>query len=173
MRNLSFHIYKMRMIVCPALPRTPRMIWGSISLWTSYVRSCKQRAQHRLSRKPGTPWISLLFFGRHPWWLIGKQSCKCRRCGFRSLGQEDPLEKEMATHSSALAWEIPWTEEPGRLQSMGLQRVGHDLATKQQSLLPAWSPGQLPWFESGPLLHMLSFIPSWLPKANTNEMVTG
>ena len=44
----------------------------------------------------------------------------------RSLGQEDPLEKEMATHSSILAWEIPWTEEPGRLQSMGLQRVGHD-----------------------------------------------
>ena len=43
-----------------------------------------------------------------------------------------PLEKEMATHSSILAWEIPWREEPGRLQSMGLQRVGHDLATKKQ-----------------------------------------
>jgi len=44
----------------------------------------------------------------------------------RSLGWEDPLEKEIATHSSTLAWKIPWTEEPGRLQSMGLQRVGHD-----------------------------------------------
>ena len=44
----------------------------------------------------------------------------------RSLGQEDPLVKEMATHSSILAWKIPWTEEPGRLQSMGSQRVGHD-----------------------------------------------
>ena len=44
----------------------------------------------------------------------------------QSLGQEDPLEKEMATHSSILAWRIPWMEEPGRLQSMGLQRVGHD-----------------------------------------------
>ena len=44
----------------------------------------------------------------------------------RSLGQEDPLEKEMATHSSFLAWKIPWTEEPGRLESMGWQRVGHD-----------------------------------------------
>ena len=44
----------------------------------------------------------------------------------RSLGQEDPLEEGMATHSSILAWEIPWTEEPGRLQSMGWQRVGHD-----------------------------------------------
>ena len=42
----------------------------------------------------------------------------------RSLSQEDPLEKEMATHSSVLAWRIPWREEPGRLQSMGLQRVG-------------------------------------------------
>ena len=44
----------------------------------------------------------------------------------RSLGQEDPLEKRMATLSSTLAWRIPWTEKPGRLQSMGLQRVGHD-----------------------------------------------
>ena len=44
----------------------------------------------------------------------------------QSLGQEDPLEKEMATHSSILAWRIPWTEELGGLQSMGLQRVGHD-----------------------------------------------
>ena len=44
----------------------------------------------------------------------------------RSLGQEDPLEKEMATQSSNLAWKIPWTEESGRVQSMGLQRVGHD-----------------------------------------------
>ena len=44
----------------------------------------------------------------------------------RSLGWEDPLEKEMATRCSTLAWKIPWTEEPGRLQSMGLQRVGHD-----------------------------------------------
>ena len=44
----------------------------------------------------------------------------------RSLGREDPLEKEMATHSNTLAWKILWTEEPGRLQSTGLQRVGHD-----------------------------------------------
>ena len=52
-----------------------------------------------------------------------------------SPGWEDPLEKEMATHSSTLAWKIPWMEEPGRLQSMGLQRVGHDWAT------------ELNWFE--------------------------
>ena len=49
----------------------------------------------------------------------------------RSLGQGDPLEKEMATHSSILAWEIPGTEEPGGLQSIGSQRVGHNSATKQ------------------------------------------
>ena len=49
-----------------------------------------------------------------------------RKSQVQSLGQEDPLEKEMATHSSTLAWRIPWREKPGRLQSMGLQRVGHD-----------------------------------------------
>ena len=47
-----------------------------------------------------------------------------------SLGQEDPLEEEMATHASILAWRIPWTAEPGGLQSMGSQRVRHDLATE-------------------------------------------
>ena len=51
-----------------------------------------------------------------------------------SLGQEDPLEKEMASHSSTLAWEILWTEEPGRLQSMGLHRIRYDLVTKQQQI---------------------------------------
>ena len=49
-----------------------------------------------------------------------------RETWVRSVGPEDPLEKEMTTHSSTLAWEIPWTEEPGRLQSIGSQRVGHD-----------------------------------------------
>ena len=56
----------------------------------------------------------------------------------RFLGQEDPLEKEMATHSNILAWEILWTEEPGRRQSMGSQKVGHDLATKQQQQEPSF-----------------------------------
>ena len=51
-----------------------------------------------------------------------------------SLGQEDPLEEEMATHSSILAWGIPWTEEPGGLQSIGSQRVRHDLATEHPCL---------------------------------------
>ena len=52
-----------------------------------------------------------------------------RETWVQSLGQEDPLKKEMATHSSILAWRIPWTEEPGGVQSMGSQRVGHDRAT--------------------------------------------
>ena len=51
---------------------------------------------------------------------------------FQSLGGEETLEKRMATHSSILAWRIPWTEKPGRLQSMGSQRVRYNLATKQQ-----------------------------------------
>ena len=58
------------------------------------------------------------------------QTVKClptmQESWVQSLGQEDLLEKEMATHSSILAWKIPWTEEPGRLQSTGSQRVGHD-----------------------------------------------
>ena len=62
----------------------------------------------------------------------------------QSLGWEDPQEKEMAIHSSTVAWEIPWTEEPGRLQSMGSQRVGHDWATSlslSSLLVPgAYSP---------------------------------
>ena len=49
-----------------------------------------------------------------------------RETRVRFLGREDPLEKEIAIHSSTLAWKIPWMEEPDRLQSMGLQRVGHD-----------------------------------------------
>ena len=60
----------------------------------------------------------------------GKElNCRCRRCkrcGFEALGREDPLEETMAPHSSIFAWKIPWTEEPGGQQSIGLQRVGHD-----------------------------------------------
>ena len=64
--------------------------------------------------------------------LSGKESYRqCRRHVF-DLCQEDNLEKEMATHSSILAWEIPWTEEPGLLQTLELQRVRHNLVTKQQ-----------------------------------------
>ena len=56
----------------------------------------------------------------------GKESLAMQETPVQFLGQEDPLEKGMATHSSILAGRIPWIEEPGRLQSMGMQRVGHD-----------------------------------------------
>ena len=57
---------------------------------------------------------------------LGKNMPVVQETQVRSLDQDDPLEKELATHPSILAWKIPWTEEPGGLQSMGLQRGGHD-----------------------------------------------
>ena len=70
-----------------------------------------------------SPWSS-------PWTSLVAQTVKrlptMQETQVQSLSQEDLLEKEMATHSSILAWKIPWTEEPGRLHSMGSQRVGHD-----------------------------------------------
>ena len=107
----------------------------------------------------------------------------------RSLGQEDPLEKGLATHSSILAWEVPWTEEPVGLQSMGSQRVGHDWATntlthsrgkeklsgdwgKKTSILTDTGPTQLSassWAgrgskmaqEGGLILHYCHFFSQW------------
>ena len=67
--------------------------------------------------------------GAMDWFQTGKGVCQgyaMRETEVRFLGREDPLEKEMAVHSSTLAWKIPWMEEPDRLQSMGSQRVGHD-----------------------------------------------
>ena len=72
----------------------------------------------------------------------------------RSLDQDDPLEKEMATPSSVLAWEIPWTEEPGGLQSMGSKRVEHDLVTKQHQEFIAVSPSPCTIY-----IYVNSFIP--------------
>ena len=58
--------------------------------------------------------------------IDSEESASMQETQAQSLGQEDPLEKEMATHSGMLAWSILWTEEPGGLQSMGLQRIGHN-----------------------------------------------
>ena len=83
------------------------------------------------------------------------------------LGQEDPLEKEMAICSSTLAWKIPWMEEPGRLQSMGLQRVRHDWATSLSSIL-AW---RIPWTEEpGGLQSIGSQESGRTERASTHEI---
>ena len=74
--------------------------------------------------------LLLLYFKNYVYAFVVAQMVKdppaMQEMQVRSLGQEDPLEKEMAPHSSILAWGIPWTEEPGGLQSMGSQRVGKD-----------------------------------------------
>ena len=69
-------------------------------------------------------WITLVFKSKLA--QMVKRLPAMQKTWVRFLGWEDPLEKEMAIHSSILAWKIPWAEEPDRLQSMGLQRVGHD-----------------------------------------------
>ena len=79
-------------------------------------------------------WSFLLCLGssRFPRQLSGKESPAKQEIWAQSLGQEDLLVKEIATHSSILAWETLWREEPGRLQSMGSQRLRHNLMSKQQ-----------------------------------------
>ena len=76
--------------------------------------------------KNGCHFTALISGHGLPWWPSGKESASNDETGVQSLGQEDPLEKEMATHSSILAWRIPWTEEPGGPWAMGSQTVGHD-----------------------------------------------
>ena len=76
-----------------------------------------------------------------------KRLSTMRETQVRSLGQEDLLEKEMAIHSSTIAWKILWTEEPGRLQSMGSQRVGHDWATSIKSINLVSFTWKIPWTE--------------------------
>ena len=66
-----------------------------------------------------------------PGWLSGEEPSRQAGAVGSILVGDDPLEEEMATHSSILAWEHPWTEEPGGLRSIALQRVGHNLTTRQ------------------------------------------
>ena len=77
--------------------------------------------------------------------LVAKNLPATQEMQVRSLGWEDPLEKEMTTHSSILAWEIPWTNEPGGLQSRGSQRGGQDLLTRQQQQDASLTEAPLPW----------------------------
>ena len=98
-----------------------------------FTSSCSAHGKKTHERFP-----RVLFFIPGTWTSLVAQTVKClstmRKTWVRSLGREDPLEKEMAIHSSTLAWKIPWTEEPGRLQSMGSQRVRHDWVTELTDL---------------------------------------
>ena len=71
-----------------------------------------------------------------PWWLSGKESAAMQERRFPSLGREDPLEEGMATQSSILGWEIPWTEEPGGLQFMGWQKNTTEQLNKESICPP-------------------------------------
>ena len=83
-------------------------------LWSLYIFNCL---------------TSISLWIKFPQWLrIWMPMQETQETWIWSLGQEDPLEEEMATHSSVLAWRIPWSEEPGGLQSMGSQRIGHGWA---------------------------------------------
>ena len=111
------------------------------------------------------------FFGRKARGISGGSDIKnlpaVRETWVQSLGQEEPLEEGVAAHSSILAWGIPWTEEPGGLQSMGLQRVRHDSATDPftwdlNSPARARTHHPLHWkVKSSPLGHRAS-PPTWI-----------
>ena len=99
-----------------------------------------------------------------PWWLRWlKNPPAVRETWMWSPSWEDPLEKGMATHSSILAWRIPWTEEPGRLQSTGLQRVGHDWVTFTYLFTSrSWGLGFQHTF-SGDAADSLTDVFVWIP----------
>ena len=105
------------------------------------------------------------FTPRLPWWLSGWSACpQCRRLGFDPWVGKIPLEKEMGTYSSILAWRIPWTEESDGLQSTGLQRVGHDWATSLS--LPLAPPGK-------PTIQLALFQGHAYPEAAHRILVSG
>ena len=128
--------------------------WVCLSDWSSQWKSKRtELRKHPCGQSHSTLWATgedrqkskvppndggffffFFFFEKKKHVILLAQTVKCLptmwETWVRSLGQEDRLEKEMATHSSTLAWKIPWTVEPGSLQSMGLQRVRHDWVTK-------------------------------------------
>ena len=106
---------------CLENPRDGGAWWAAV-YWVAQSRTWLKRLS---SSSIGDRWASLVA-------QTVKRLPTMQETRVWSLGQEDPLEKEMATHSNIHAWKIPWTEEPGGLQSMGSQRVGHDWATSLQ-----------------------------------------
>ena len=106
--------------------------------WRGYRHEQQSQSSYQNSLTCTGLWCWLNNHGvsrRLPWWLSGKESACNEGDVVQSRGWEDPLEKGMATHSSILAWRIPWTEKPGELQFMGLQRVRHDWATNTFTFL--------------------------------------
>ena len=99
---------------CQSLPQGIFLTHG----WKLGLQHCRQ-THYRLSHQ-GRLYLYTYILAQ-----MVKHLPTIRETLVRSLAREDPLEKEMANHSSTLAWKIPWTEEPGRLQSMGSERVGH------------------------------------------------
>ena len=107
------------------------MSWATVSSWSCFC--WLYRASLSLAAKNIINLISVLTI----WWCPCVVLSAMEETQILSLGWEDPLEKEMATHCSILAWRIPWSEEPGGLQSLGLQRVGHDWATNTFTFHPS------------------------------------
>jgi len=103
---------------------------------------------------------------RRYWASLVAQRVKCLTAiwetRLQSLGLEDHLEKEIATHSSILAWRIPWTEDPGRLQSTGLQRVGHNWATSLEGVIGLYRNSQLNLLQHQFLRHRLGLLWCWM-----------
>ena len=106
-------------LAIPLLPEEP---------WTHELKSRSQEIRRKVNfHSPSTQMIFMIFsilrfYRKLPRWLNGTESACQEEAGTWSLGWEDPLEKEMAIHFTILAWEIPWTKEPGGLQSMGSQK---------------------------------------------------
>ena len=113
-------------------PGIPRFFWWLLGLRGPRAHSpwLPRAIPLRSSIKQSVfyDYLSGKFWGFPGGWEV-KVSASMQETWVRSLGLEDPLEKEMAIHSNTIAWKIPWTEEPGRLQSMGSRRVGYDWAT--------------------------------------------
>ena len=115
--NFHFHFQMVKHLPTMRKTRVQSMGWEDLlekgmAIHSSILAHCPKKGLKEI-------WASLVA-------QMVKRLPGMRETWVRSLGWEDPLKKEMATHSSTLAWKIPWTEEPGRLQSMGSQRVGHD-----------------------------------------------
>ena len=105
--------------------------------WELFYNLCTSPAQ--IQANPCKVWVVLWLFHIAIRYLLGSSDGKASIYNVvdlgRSLGWEDPLEKEMAIYSRTVAWKIPWTVEPDRLQSMGSQRVGHDWANSLHSTI--------------------------------------